>query len=54
LFRDFDLADIDYHLDINTKGSILRIKTLADLMKNQGFGHVITISSLAGWRQFLD
>jgi 3-oxoacyl-[acyl-carrier protein] reductase len=46
--RDFDLADIDYHLDINTKGSILGIKTLADLMKNQGFGHVITISSLAG------
>jgi len=25
--------------DINTKGSILRIKTLADLMKIKGFGH---------------
>tara|TARA_R110002126_G_scaffold66678_1_gene169351 strand:- start:863 stop:1540 length:678 start_codon:yes stop_codon:yes gene_type:complete len=46
--RDFELNDIDYHLDINTKGSILEIKTLADLMKNQGFGHFITISSLAG------
>ena len=46
--RDFDLADIDYHFDVNTKGNILGIKTLADLMKNQGFGHIITISSLAG------
>ncbi len=46
--RDFDLADIDYHLDINTKGSILGIKAIADLMKVQGLGHVITISSLAG------
>jgi 3-oxoacyl-[acyl-carrier protein] reductase len=46
--RDLELADIDYHLDVNTKGSILGIKTLADLMKHQGFGHVVTISSLAG------
>jgi len=46
--RDFDLTDIDYHLDVNTKGSILGLKALADLMKIQGFGHVITISSLAG------
>jgi 3-oxoacyl-[acyl-carrier protein] reductase len=46
--RDFDLADIDYHLNVNTKGCILGIKTLADLMKKQGFGHVITIASLAG------
>jgi 3-oxoacyl-[acyl-carrier protein] reductase len=42
------LADIDYHLDVHTKGSIFGIKTLSDLMKEQGFGHVITISSLAG------
>jgi len=42
------LADIDYHLDVHTKGSILGIKTLSDLMKEQGFGHVVTISSLAG------
>lgn len=46
--RDFDLKDIDFHLDINTKGSILGIKFLADQMKKQGFGHVISISSLAG------
>ncbi|MFC3879449.1 SDR family NAD(P)-dependent oxidoreductase [Algoriphagus namhaensis] len=46
--RDFDINDIDYHLNVNTKGSILGIKYVADQMKNQGFGHVITISSLAG------
>lgn len=46
--RDFDLKDIDYHLDVNTKGSILGLKAIADLMVMQGFGHVITISSLAG------
>jgi 3-oxoacyl-[acyl-carrier protein] reductase len=46
--RDFMLSDIDCPLDIKTKGSILGIKTLADLMKNQGFGHVTKISSLAG------
>ncbi|MHA7129871.1 SDR family NAD(P)-dependent oxidoreductase [Algoriphagus namhaensis] len=46
--RDFDLKDIDFHFDVNTKGSILGIKFLADQMKAQGFGHVISISSLAG------
>lgn len=45
---DFELSDIDSHLNVNTKGSILGLKFIADQMKNQGFGHVITISSLAG------
>jgi 3-oxoacyl-[acyl-carrier protein] reductase len=42
------LADLDCPLDIKNKGSILGIKTLADLMKNQEFDHVILISSFAG------
>lgn len=46
--RDFELSDIDHHLNVNTKGSILGLKFIADQMKNQGFGHVVTISSLAG------
>lgn len=46
--RNVELSDIDFHFNVNTKGSILGIKFIADLMKSQGFGHVITISSLAG------
>ncbi|MDN3205290.1 SDR family NAD(P)-dependent oxidoreductase [Algoriphagus sediminis] len=46
--RDFSLKDIDFHLDVNTKGSILGTRFIANLMKDQGFGHVINISSLAG------
>ena len=45
---DFELSDIDFHLDINTKGSILGTKIIGAEMKNQEFGHIINISSLAG------
>lgn len=46
--NDFDQSDIDFHLDINTKGSILGTKIIGAEMKNQEFGHIINISSLAG------
>ena len=46
--NDFELSDIDFHFNVNTKGSILGLKFIADRMKVQGFGHVITIASLAG------
>jgi 3-oxoacyl-[acyl-carrier protein] reductase len=52
--RDFDLADIDYHLDINTKGSILGIKTLADLMKIKDLVKSLRFCLWQDWRQFLD
>lgn len=45
---DFELSDIDFHLDINTKGSILGTKIIGAEMRPQGFGHIINISSLAG------
>ncbi|TDQ14632.1 3-oxoacyl-[acyl-carrier protein] reductase [Algoriphagus boseongensis] len=45
---EFDLSDISYHLDINTKGSILGTTLVGKEMKKQGFGHIINISSLAG------
>lgn len=45
---DFSLADVDYHLDINAKGSILGTTLIGREMKFQEFGHIITISSLAG------
>ncbi len=46
--RDFSLEDIDFHLDVNTKGSILGLRYVANIMKDQGIGHIINISSLAG------
>ena len=45
---DFSLSDVDYHLDINAKGSILGTTLIGREMKIQENGHIITISSLAG------
>jgi len=45
---DFSLEDIDFHLDINAKGSILGTTLIGRQMKLQRFGHIINISSLAG------
>ncbi|TFV96117.1 SDR family oxidoreductase [Algoriphagus kandeliae] len=45
---DFEISDIDFHLNVNTKGSILGTTLIGRLMKKQGFGHIINISSLAG------
>lgn len=45
---DYSLLDIDYHLDINAKGSILGTTIIGREMKTQGYGHVINVSSLAG------
>jgi 3-oxoacyl-[acyl-carrier protein] reductase len=45
---DYELADIDFHLDINTKGTILGTTLIGKEMKFQEFGHIINIASLAG------
>lgn len=45
---EFSLDDIDFHLDINAKGSIFGTTLIGRQMKLQGFGHIINISSLAG------
>ncbi|NVJ86853.1 MAG: SDR family oxidoreductase [Algoriphagus sp.] len=46
--QDFEISDIDLHLDVNAKGSILGTTLIGRVMKAQGFGHIINISSLAG------
>jgi len=45
---DYAVSDIDYHLDCNAKGSILGTTLVGRVMKAQGRGHVINVSSLAG------
>lgn len=45
---DYDLVDIDFHLDVNAKGSILGTTIIGREMKFQEFGHIINFSSLAG------
>ena len=43
---DYTLADIDYHLNVNTKGSILGTTLIGREMKFQEFGHIINICLL--------
>lgn len=45
---DFELSAIDFHMDVNAKGCMLGSTLIGREMKNQEFGHIITISSLAG------
>lgn len=46
--EDFDLKDIDYHIDINVKGVMYGTKIVADEMFKKGSGHIINFASLAG------
>jgi 3-oxoacyl-[acyl-carrier protein] reductase len=41
-------ADVDFHIDINTKGVIHGTHTAARQMLKQGGGHIVNIASLAG------
>jgi 3-oxoacyl-[acyl-carrier protein] reductase len=45
---DYAVSDIDFHLDCNAKGSILGTTLIGRVMKEQGSGHIINVSSLAG------
>ncbi len=45
---DYELKEIDFHLDINAKGTILGTTIIGREMKFQEFGHVINVASLAG------
>lgn len=39
---------IDHHLAVNAKGTMVGTKLAAELMREQGYGHIINVSSLAG------
>jgi 3-oxoacyl-[acyl-carrier protein] reductase len=43
---DFDM--IDYHIDINLKGTIIGTKLVSEQMVKQRNGHIINIASMAG------
>ena len=44
-----DFQDIDYQIDVNTKGVLYGSKFAAELMIRQGAGHIINFSSLPGF-----
>jgi 3-oxoacyl-[acyl-carrier protein] reductase len=46
--KDLDVQTIDYQIDVNSKGMMYGTKYAADLMIEQGVGHIINIASLAG------
>lgn len=43
-----DLKDVDYHIDINLKGTIYGTKLASELMVAQQSGQIINVASLAG------
>lgn len=43
-----DRVEIDRHIDINVKGLMFGSHLAAKRMRNQGYGHIINIASLAG------
>lgn len=44
---DSTAADVDFHFDINVKGSVLGLQAVLPAMRRQGRGHVVNIASLA-------
>jgi 3-oxoacyl-[acyl-carrier protein] reductase len=46
--HETDWSSIDFHIDINLKGTIIGTKLAAEQMVKQGHGHIINIASLAG------
>lgn len=46
--HETDVEQIDRHLNINTKGTMIGTKLAAELMVEQKQGHIINVASLAG------
>lgn len=47
--EDFPLEDFEQVLDINLKGTFIVCKHIGKVMKKQGYGKIITISSVRGF-----
>ena len=45
---DASLDDVDFHLDVNAKGTIYGTVLAVKRMKEQGFGQVVNVASLTG------
>lgn len=43
-----ELADWDWILDINLKGTVLGCRTAVPVFKKQGSGHIVNVASMAG------
>lgn len=46
--HETDFENIDYHIDINLKGTIIGTKLVSEQMVKQKSGHIINIASMAG------
>ncbi len=51
-FDTFDLADFDRVMEVNTRGLYLCCRAEFEAMKPAGTGHIINISSVAGFRGY--
>jgi len=45
---DAELDDIDRHLDVNVKGTVIGTLLACQVMRRQGFGQVVNVASLTG------
>lgn len=52
-FRDLDLQDLQWMMDVNYHGSIYMTKAVLPGMLSRGSGHIVFISSLAGLIGFI-
>jgi 3-oxoacyl-[acyl-carrier protein] reductase len=46
--HDHDAGDVDFHFDVNAKGVVHGTRAAAARMIEQGQGHIVNVSSLAG------
>lgn len=47
-FMEQPIENIDWVIDVNLKGPLVGMRAVGKIMLEQGFGHIINVSSLAG------
>ena len=51
---DVEIDDWERMVDVNIKGVLYGIGTALPIMENQGFGHIINVGSISGYKVFGD
>jgi 3-oxoacyl-[acyl-carrier protein] reductase len=47
-FLDQPTENLDWVIDVNLKGPLIGMRLAGEIMRHQGFGHIINVASLAG------